>query len=168
MSEHKIEFRKECESCKGTGVYVGLGERDGSAVVCHSCHGKGFVDAQIVYRDFEGLKVRHDVQRVMEINPGICIGHGSTKGGFLRLEDFGGMPYEDWRAGKAFPQGSENRKFTCPAWWYQSADYDRKPKWDECETTLGGSFSRCPSFGQKEKCWERWDRESAAQERKPQ
>lgn len=157
MSEHRIKFRKECESCKGTGLYVGLAERDGSAVVCHGCKGKGFQDASIVYRDFEGRKVRVDVRRVVEVNPGICIGTGGEKR--FKLEDFGGMSYAAWRNGKPFPPGSENRKFTCPAWWYQSADYERKPRWDECR---GGAFSDCPSFEQKARCWERWDREFGA------
>jgi len=50
---------------------------------------------------------------------------------------------------------SENRLFTCPAWWYQSADYEKKPRWKEC--LVCGSFSSCNSFVEKEKCWKRWD-----------
>lgn len=29
----------ECQACKGTGLYKGMAERDGAAVVCSHCHG---------------------------------------------------------------------------------------------------------------------------------
>jgi len=50
------------------------------------------------------------------------------------------------------------RNYTCPAWWYQIADYKRKPDWDEC--LILGSFSSCAHFSKKEKCWEKWDKEN--------
>ena len=54
-------------------------------------------------------------------------------------------------------RGSEDRKSTCPAWWFQRADYGLKPRWDECKL---GSFTACPSFKDKGACWARWDREN--------
>lgn len=54
-------------------------------------------------------------------------------------------------------QGEKMRKFTCPAWWYQSVDYEKKPDWEEC---IGmGSFSNCKHFKNKDFCWERFDKE---------
>lgn len=156
MTNRVIEFRRQCADCKGTGLYVGLAERDGGAVVCCRCDGKGYVDARIEYEIFEQRLVREEVQRVYRVNPGICIGAG---GGY-KLEDFGGMPYADWQEGKDWPAGSEDRAHTCPAWFYQSADYSKKPNWKECWGCC--AFSGCKHFENKSACWERWDCEHYA------
>jgi hypothetical protein len=152
-----IEFDEQCKDCNGTGLYKGMAERDGAAVVCCTCKGTGCHHFKHTYDEFTGRKSLPGIERVYETNPGICIGkfNGHT------LEQFGGMPYEDWDAGKPFPAGSENREFTCPAWWCQRADYSHKPNWNGCNVSLGASFSHCPHFCTKEQCWERWDREIA-------
>ena len=150
--KHIVEFDEKCKSCKGTGLYVGIGERDGSAVVCHECDGTGKSHFKREYEDFDARAKRKDIERVYEANPGIGIGNGNGH----YLEEFGGMPYKDWLNGKPFLPKSEMRKFVCPAWWYQSVDYKKKPNWKECEY---GSFSSCASFPNKDKCWERWDKQ---------
>jgi hypothetical protein len=157
MSHHVIEIYHQCKSCDSTGLYVGLAERDGSAVVCHTCKGSGRQHTKIEYDDFEGRLLRADVHHVVQANPGIVVG---TNNGQYQYSDFGGMSYRDWSEGKPFPQGSENRRFTCPAWWYQTADYAKKPEWKECDW---GLFSSCKHFGNKAECWKRWDRENPAQ-----
>jgi len=147
-----IEFDQKCKACGGTGLYTGMAERDGAAVVCHACKGTGCHHTKFEYEDFEGRQKHETAKRVYAANPGIFIGEDEK----CKLEDFGGMTLEDWEAGKSF-DGKENRKHTCPAWWYQSADYDKKPNWKEC---LGcGAFSGCKSFDEKEKCWTRFDEE---------
>jgi len=143
----KIEFDEQCKACNGTGLYKGMGEKDGYAVVCHTCEGTGKHHYVHEYEEFTGKKERNGIKQVVKTNPGIYLG------GNL---DFGGMSYEDWKQGKPFPPKSEMRKHTCPAWWYQSADYDKKPCWKECGF---GSFSACKHFPDKDKCWERWDKE---------
>ena len=148
---HRIEKEAACGSCKATGLYIGMAEREGAAVVCHSCKGTGHIIAVLEWEDFEGRKSRHGIKRVFQTNPGIVLGGPN-------LSQFGGIPYAEWKEGASFGErGTENRNFTCPAWWYQSADYKRKPEWDEC---IGiGSFSSCPSFKNKAACWARFDRE---------
>jgi len=154
MAHHILEFDEECKSCGGTGLYAGIDERDGAAVVCHNCKGTGRHHVKIEYDDFVGRKPPTvTIERVYQVNPGIVIGIGKGK---YKLSDFGGITFEDWDSGKPFPIGSENRNFTCPCWWYQSADYTKKPKWEECGW---GSFSSCEYFPDKHKCWERWDSE---------
>ena len=143
-----IEFDERCPSCKGTGIYVGMGERDGYAVVCHTCNGTGVHHYEHKYEEPVEKWMRKDVRMVVEVNPGICLG------GDL---NFGGMSYQDWFSGKPFTKGMENREYTCPAWWFQSADYSKKPNWDECGW---GSFSQCQHFCNKDKCWERYDQEN--------
>jgi len=141
--------KAECSECSGTGLYCGMGERDGVAIVCSRCSGTGV--AEITYTVPEGKKKRSGVKRVLRYNPGICVGGPN-------LENLGGMSYEDWAAGKPFPEKSELRKFTCPAWWYQGVDYTKKPAWDKCGE-LGCLFSECEHFKNKDRCWERWDGE---------
>lgn len=154
MNKESIKFNEECPSCGGTGLYVGMAERDGAAVVCHKCRGTGCFEFSYTYTPFASKKNKKGVKHVYETNPGICIGNGNG----YKFEDFGGMTYEDWAAGKKFKIGMENRKYTCPSWWYQTANYKKKPEWKECYENLGGSFSGCKLFGVKEKCWEKWDK----------
>jgi hypothetical protein len=153
-----IEFDEECPSCRGTGLYVGFAEKDGFAVVCHTCDGTGKHHFEHTYNEFTYRKDVQGVKRVLETNPGIGIGIGTTEEGeILTFESFGGMPYLEWVAGLPFPKGSEMRNYICPAWWYQGADYKQKPDWNECRGV--GSFSSCKCFKTKEKCWERFDTE---------
>ena len=151
----KIEIEQQCGTCKGTGLYTGLAERDGAAVVCMHCKGTGKTIFTHSYEDFTGKKVPNEnfpIERVFQSNPGIVIGKGMH-----RLEHFGGIPYKDWADEKPFPKGSEMRRFVCPAWWYQSVDYTKKPKWDEC---IGvGAFSQCSRFTNKATCWLKWNEE---------
>lgn len=162
MSDHRIEFDTQCKSCNGTGLYVGMAERDGFAIVCSTCKGTGKFRLVIEYKDFEKRKKQKDVKRVLQVNCGIIVG---TRKDDNSLDSFGGMSYKDWLAGKEFRRGMEMRAFTCPAWYYQSADYDKKPDWEEC-TGWGGSFSSCSEFSTKSKCWERFDKEQEQKELK--
>ena len=154
--KHKIEFDEECKSCKGTGLYSGMGESLECAVVCATCGGTGCHHFIYEYTEFTERKVKDGIRHVYECNPGIKMGMG---GGY-EFTDFGGMPYSEWLSGMPFIRGMENRLFTCPEWWYQTADYQRKPKWKECEEGgWGGTFSDCRHFGNKANCWKRFDAE---------
>ena len=148
--KHIWKQKAKCDSCDGTGIYRGLGEKRMVGVVCHNCRGTGCREIKIEWEDFDGRIKEDDIKRVVEINPGIII-NADPK--------FGGMPYEDWLQGKPFPPKSEDREYCCPAWWYQSANYKLKPDWDWCREALGMGFSSCPHFKKKGPCWERWDKE---------
>ena len=145
-----------CRACKGTGLYVGIGERDGAAVVCSRCKGSGCERIVVDYEPFVARAAKPKVKRVYRTNCGFVIGQ---REGVCALDDFGGMPIADWLAGNPWPHGSEDRKHTCPAWWYQSADSKLQPKWDECGF---GTFSDCSHFADKAECWARFDREKAS------
>ena len=147
-----FEVDEVCESCHGTGLYVGMAERDGAAVVCHTCGGTGCHHFVHEYEPFKHRANPPRVKRVFQVNPGIVIGTGNGHA----LSDFGGMPLKKWKAGLPFPPGSEDRKHTCPVWWYQMADYEKKPEWKECGY---GSFSECFHFRTKAECWKRWDKQ---------
>ena len=152
MARRVIEYRAQCGDCKGSGIYVGLAERDGAGVVCNSCKGTGCVEQRIEYIDFDGRTFRDDVIRVQQVNPGICVNYD--------IFEFGGVTYADWLKSGVFPPGTEDRKHVCPAWWYHCADYSLKPDWDWC--IRSGMFSSCKHFECKHHCWARWDRENAA------
>lgn len=149
-----FKVKEKCQSCNGTGIYSGMGERNGFGVVCHNCKGTGCYEFKHTYEEFTEREPSTKIKHVIQTNPGICVG---TDNGY-NFTDFGGMSYEDWNSGKPFVRGSEMRKFTCPAWWYQSANYELKPNWDIC--TLGGTFSGCKHFVNKEECWKRFDNEN--------
>jgi hypothetical protein len=151
-SEKKIiEWTAECDPCKGTGIYVGVAERAGIGVVCNRCKGSGRVEHRVEYNTFARRNKRTNVKRVIQTNPGLLCGKLNN------LTEFGGMPYSDWIRGQSFKSGMEMRRFTCPSWWYQSADYQRKPDWKEC--IILGSFSFCGHFTNKANCWKRFDKE---------
>jgi len=155
MKDKIIKLKVVCPACKGTGIYVGMAEKDGAGVICYKCEGTGCYEYEYKYKEFAGRKKIKGIKRVFAGNPGIGIGEGNG----YKLKDFGGMPFKEWEEGKPFPEKSEMRKFTCPAWFYQTVDYKKKPDWKECWETLGSTFSHCPYFKHKEKCWERWDKE---------
>jgi hypothetical protein len=149
----KIEFDEECSACEGTGLYIGSAEKDGAAVVCYKCNGSGKFHFEHEYKEFSVIKYNPRVKRVFEVNPGIYIGENND----CKLEDFGGVLYSDWEEGGPFPNKREMRKYVCPAWWYQTANYKLKPIWDDC--ICCGSFKSCVRFPNKEICWKRFDEE---------
>lgn len=146
-----FEGSRECESCNGTGVYCGMGECKGAAVVCRACDGTGEEKISISGKPFKARRKKMGVSRVWEINPGIGLKPGVTEGG---------ISYADFFAWKLFPKrGAELRSHSCPAWWYQSANYKRKPEWKDCQDSWASSFPACKHFTDKQKCWKRFDRE---------
>ena len=157
--EKTFEVKEECQSCKGTGIYKGLAERDDFGVVCHTCNGTGCHVFKHTYTDFTKRKTTRGVRHVIQVNPGIIVGVGVDN----KFTDFGGMGYKEWSNGKEFPHGSEMRRFTCPAWWYQCANYKLKPNWDTC--IRYGAFSDCKHFTDKDKCWDRFDAENKSREK---
>jgi len=62
------EITIECSGCNGSGLYVGMAERDGSAVICHHCKGTG--KTTFKYNEFTGLKIREDILRVFKTTCG--------------------------------------------------------------------------------------------------
>ena len=64
MSKKIIDLDIECQSCKGTGVYTGMGECEGAGVVCYQCDGTGKAHYHFEYNEFEGRKVDPKIKRV--------------------------------------------------------------------------------------------------------
>ena len=150
------QIQANCRDCRGTGLYAGLGERDGIAVRCSRCRGTG--QETIVYEPFQGLQKRAGVARVVQANPGVVINPEITQGG---------VTYEEWleNPASANAPGREVREHYCPSWWFQSADHARMPGWEECNIIQGSkSWSDCPLYANKDGCWERFDQDQARTE----
>ncbi len=150
-----IEYDEECPDCKGTGIKVGSYERDGAGVICHKCNGTGKKHVYIEYKPFTKRNTRDDVERVFEVNPGVCIEALGKYG----LEAFGGMAYEEWLSGRPFPPGSEMREFVCPAQWEQARKSGFECWW--CLIPVGETFSNCMYLAIDNLCWSIWDKENA-------
>lgn len=148
--KHRIEVEADCYSCKGTGLYKGMAERESVAVQCHTCNGSGMKKQVFTWTDFNGRKKRNDIKMVLWFNPGYVVADSNAK-------EFAAIPVEEWEKNNGFVKGQENRNKTCPAWWYQNVNDYKKPNWKECGF---GRFFDCEHFPCKSKCWERFDKEN--------
>jgi len=155
----KIEKKIRCNACGGTGIYKGFAEGEGFGIVCRRCDGTGNIDFVLKYNDPVTTPiVRKNIVTVLECNVGIRVG---IDGEFTK-DSFGGMPYQDWLAGKSFPEKSETREYSCPAQWCQCTG---KPSFSQAGCTYG-MFSRCNNYSTKNKCWEIYDKENFSPEEK--
>lgn len=80
-----------CYSCCGSGLYRGLCEPQGCAVVCLTCKGHGGIEnLSNFYKKvpFAGIVKRSDIQRVYR-SGGRMIGFGAgPKGEYISYQDF--------------------------------------------------------------------------------
>lgn len=155
----EIKMKIECPYCEGTGVYVGMGERDGAAVVCIRCEGTGSYEYKYQYNEFAGRKKRKDVTRVFLSGYGYCVGVTEVILDNGVRVDFSkeGITYEEFLGGK---MPKHIKHLGCPMSADQSACHDIKGFTDVCNNLNGGWLSHIPSCrcDDKAKCWERFER----------
>lgn len=146
----RIEWEQECKSCKGTGIYVGMAEREGAGVVCNTCEGTGCQKRSEVFTPFRRRVIRADVEQVYATSSGIVLAPDMVPGG---------VPYHEWlnNPEAPFERGKEIRQHVCPSWWSQSIGKGAL-SWPEC--IKGGSFNKCPAFSTKELCWKQFDQQA--------
>jgi len=86
--------KAECSACDGTGLYCGMCEATGTAVICIRCGGTGC--EEISYKPFEGRKGRRGIQSVKW-----------SRGGFI-VTGVGGVgksiTYREFAAGQFPPK----------------------------------------------------------------
>ena len=157
-----VNFTKECGACKGTGLYVGMAERDGAAVICTRCDGTGRVVHQASYPKFKGRKKRDDVRRVYHTAGGYGITTQditTEKGETIHFSRFG-CSYEDWLKGdKPKPIEELHCPYIHTNQSMQDRDHEAYPLYKErCnqEALLGGWISDCKLFNKKAECWLRY------------
>ena len=144
---NKIEWTQECDSCKGSGLYVGLGERDGLAVLCSRCMGQGYTENIVEYNAFAGRKNRDGITHVIYVNPGIVL--------TPELVDEA-VPVQEWQQNGNTALHKAGRSFFCPASWAQRTGLIKSPNWPEC-VRPGIKFTSCPHYETRAKCWESFD-----------
>ena len=128
----------ECESCQGSGLYIGWAEKDGAAVICSKCGGTG--EYWMHYTPFTGRKERPEVvRRIWKKNTGWRITPDNSEGS---------MTLDEWKDNPDainLPENAMQDK-ACPAVWYY--DYP----FDQCNKVM--RFDHCPWWHSKEKCWQ--------------
>ena len=149
-----LTWSQNCQRCEGKGLVHGWAEAPATAVVCPTCNGEGEKTYTHEYQDFTGLLPLEGVHTVFRINPGINLANSNPSGG-VAISEWNRDPESVNRP------GAEMRRQVCPAWWYNKADQSLMPNWPECKRSQ--FFSKCPSFPQKENCWNRWDVENNVQ-----
>mgnify|MGYP001157472096 FL=1 len=140
----------ECPKCGGTGLYQGICERDGAAVVCYACKGSGAVTFS--YNEFTGRKRRNNVRRVYESGGGYVISAEDKtldNGETIRFSQFG-CGYEEWLAGcPPLPI----KDLYCP----NLLCHDNLV--EGCEDCRVGSYIyECPHYANRAACWEQYEK----------
>ena len=147
-----FEVDIECQSCNGTGLYVGVCERDGCAVVCHTCNGSGMFHHKFKYKLFTGRKLCNKIERVFKNTCGYvhsakdCTNQGRT----IKFSE-GGIKYAEWLAGG---QPKPMKSLYCPKQWTNQ-------QWS-CEMhDYGSLITECKQYLDKSKCWDIYEAEQA-------
>ena len=157
-----IKKEIECSSCKGTGIYVGMGEKDGAAVICHDCKGTGKYLYIFSYNDFAGRKKKADIKRVYLSSLGYCITPEDNSYDGIGMIEMSkeGISYEEFLEGK---MPKHIKKMACPMSADQGACHDIKGFDDECKKLNDNHYiSHILSCKCKDKmaCWDRFEKES--------
>lgn len=156
-----IEMNIECQSCNGTGVYQGMAERDGAAVVCRTCNGTGEHLYKFSYSEFTGKKRKEGVKRVYKGGYGFVIAPGKLSFKNIGEVDMAkeGVSYDEFLEGEL---PGHVKTLACPMMADQGACHKIKGFVDECDTLDGGSLlgkllSRCNYQEHKANCWRRFE-----------
>lgn len=160
----RIEMTIQCPACNGTGVYVGMAERDGAAVVCHRCNGSGKYDYSYEYEEFTGIKKAEGVERVYKKGYGFVIAPQVLDFTGIGEIDMGeeGVSYAEFLKGNL---PGHTKKLACPMVADQSVCHRVSGFVDECEALhgsclLGTLLTKCNYQPHKANCWKRFDRDS--------
>lgn len=153
-----IEKRIECPPCNGTGVYVGMAERGGAAVVCRQCKGSGEYLYQFQYEEFTGRKKSTGVKRVYRQSYGFVIGTSKINFGD-KIVDMAseGVSYDEFCAGK-MPE--HTKSIACPMLADQGSCHKIEGFTDECMKINDGwigNITSCKGQREKSSCWKRFE-----------
>jgi hypothetical protein len=148
MSKQHISLDIVCQSCSGTGLYVGMAERDGAAVVCSGCKGSGKYAYRFEYEPFEARRpAPKGVERV-HLARGYIL---SPK----HPDCDGGVPVSEYEPGMTVPA---DEKLYCP-YLYTGQDFCSKPEQrypdspPSAPISAGSYISNCKHWENKADCW---------------
>jgi len=156
----KIEMVIECPACEGSGVYNGIGEGDGLAVICYKCNGSGAYKYHYSYNEFTGRKIKEGILRVYKQGYGYKLGLGTINFDMVGEVDMTseGVSYQEFLDGK---EPEHIKKLACPMLADQGACHSIKGFIDECgrlhgSMLLGIRLTQCNYYPRKAKCWKRF------------
>ena len=154
--QRRIVIEYECDKCHGTGLYRGVCEKDGAAVVCHYCNGSGSVIKTVI--PFEGKKRLEGVKRVYDSAYNRFISAVDLMGDDGRIIEFSkwGCTYEEWLAGV---EPAPMKGLVCPYLQYNKG-IGHEPLGEKCIEGIGPiSFpiDKCKHYADKAKCWEEFE-----------
>lgn len=162
MSDKIIwEADVECTSCGGDGLYAGMCERNGAAVVCHRCKGTGKEHVRHEYKPFTERKKSTTVKRVFKTAGGYGISSEdvTTDEGKIIHFSQAGVEYKEWLKGK---KPLPIYELHCPLQHFDQGTTIGEWLKDDgpCSTklTLGGYIPTC-SKEHREECW-KWFKQS--------
>lgn len=157
MVKH-IELLVECPQCKGTGIYVGLAERNGAGVICGHCHGTGAYMFKHTYTPFTKRRTRRDIKRVYQPHSGyVLTATGKIVNDHMEIDmNTQGVAYADFLTG-AMP--THIMDMYCPMKADQSACHNVKGFTDVCNRRNGGWLGYIPACKYKDyrACWQRFE-----------
>ena len=154
MKQQVFEIDIQCQSCGGTGLYVGMAERDGAAVVCHVCKGTGKYHHKFTYLPFTGRAERGDVRRVFQSGCGYvhCADDTTDKEGVEIKFSQAGATYKEWLNGK---KPLPLKTLYCPLQW--SGQMWSGPY---CKENYIGMITSCKNRCNMAECWKLYDEEN--------
>jgi len=158
--KYTLQGKVECDKCGGTGLYVGIAEKNGSAVICMCCNGTGNVNLKKEYKKFKSLKEKKNVKRVFKNSGGYILSSEDTqteKGNIITFSKYG-CTYKEWLEGK-IPKPIES--LHCPCIHTNQNMQNPKHKAyklyiEKCHNSLSFTISDCKHFKNKEECWKRY------------
>ncbi len=80
------KIKQECPSCNGTGLYAGMCEGPGEAVICIRCGGKGW--SYYTYTPFRGRKKREGITKIRLSRGSLIVTGVGGIGSFISYEEF--------------------------------------------------------------------------------
>jgi len=146
----------ECGSCKGTGVFQGMGEGGGAYIQCYHCKGTGRKD--VTYTEFTSRKDQPKCKRVYASGCGYKITDEDIEvdGKKMPFSQYG-CSYDAWKCGaKPLPL----KFLACPMRENQSACHGKEGFVDKCTELNGGwigTITSCKMYECKSQCWERFE-----------
>lgn len=151
----QISVQAVCNACGGTGLYIGMAERDGVAVVCSTCNGSGAMTVR--YTPFKRQLPAPASVTSVHVARGYVLGdkHPACDGG---------LPIEQWKQGVIVPA---DEKLYCP-YLYTHQDWCAHPRDPENNHNnapmLWGRIDECPYWIEKDECWKRFHADPKAPE----
>lgn len=152
MEYKTFDQQIECKSCDGTGLYVGMAERDGAAVICTQCKGTGCFDYKFTYVPFTKRIRRNDVRRVFKTSCGFVHTPDDVviDGEDIKFSQ-SGASYEDWLIDmKPLPL----KTLYCPKMW-TGQEWNSKKCDEHCRA--GSSINHCPLHKNMAACWDEYE-----------